>query len=180
MGLCLRSGVIALSAALLLSSCEAPPDDGWPKDGITKGAQCSRTEISGMFQSRQYPVVDEGNGRVGLLYTGGADLIEPDVPYGFYRLHNCRTGEGQRLDAYHMRETRHRGVDVGLQEFIAAIRAEGLMSKPDQMRKAARAAGFEASKYGSNSQPIDDYARCGCAEFYPDIPMPDAASGAAQ
>lgn len=161
------AALIQAGGILALVSCAAPLPTDQPANGVTRGAACSSTNSSGMFQARQFPAVDEGNGRVGLLYTGSGDVITPDETYGHYRLHDCGTGKEQGFDAYMMRETSYRGARVSLEEFVAAARADGLMSQPERLMTTAKAAGFAPRAADWKQQAIDEYAACACALFYP-------------
>ena len=176
-GRCLAAIAIA-GSAFALASCEVPAQTDIPADGTIKGEACSATNSSGMFQSTQYPAVDEGAGRVGLLYAGSGDVVMPDEVYGYYRLHDCRMGRAQGFDAYALRETRYRGARVSLEEFVAAARADGLMARPDHLMTAAKRAGFAPSGSDWNQQAIDEYAACACALFYPDLQKTVANTGA--
>lgn len=177
-GKCLAALSLA-GSAFALASCVAPAQTGFPADGLTRGEACSVTNISGMFQSTQFPAVDEGGGRVGLLYTGSGDVVSPDETLGHYRLHDCRTGREQRFDAYMMRETRYRGARVSLEEFVAAARADGLMGRPDRLMTTAERAGFVPQKDAPDPQGSDEYAACACALFYPDTFKAADSRGAA-
>lgn len=162
-----------VGGAWALASCAPVATDG---QGITQGPACSQTNVSGMFMSQTFPAVDEGGGRVGLLYTGSADVVTPDETYGNYRLYDCRSGRQQGFDAYMMRETRYRGVSVNLEEFVSAARAEGLMSRPAQLLKAADRAGFEPVAAHQRETFNAETAACACALFYPDLPRLSAGA----
>ena len=177
-GRCLAAIAIA-GSAFALASCEVPAQTDIPADGTIKGEACSATNSSGMFQSTQYPAVDEGGGRVGLLYAGSGDVVMPDEVYGYYRLHDCRMGRAQGFDAYALRETRYRGARVSLEEFVAAARADGLMGSSDRLMTTAERAGFVPHKDASHPRGSDEYAACACALFYPDTPKAADSRGAA-
>lgn len=162
--------VTFLLAGLMLTACKPVPS--YPENGVTKGPACSETTIAGMYMGQTYPAVDEGQGRVGLMHTGSGDLIIEDEAYGYYRLHDCRSGKNLGFDAYPI-ETRYKGAAVNLVEFVAAVRQDGLMSRPGQLLSTARSSGFKTDIGGWNAEIIDDYASCACQLFYPDRDRPE-------
>lgn len=125
---------------------------------------CGASYTNMLGQWTREAAVDEGAGRVSLVYDNGGDHVTAALPRAYYRLHDCRTGSAVGFDA-DGRET-----VPTVAQFAANARQDGLMSKPNQLVASALRAGFQqASNAQWSAEDMAEYANCACGHFYPDL-----------
>lgn len=147
------------------------------KEGVTAVPPCGKSRLQGMLVSNQYPAVDEGEGRVGLMYFGSTDEINFTGPLGYYRLYSCQSRSAVGFDSYGIENPRDDVPYVGMEEFLQEARRRGLMKTPEKLvQTALRQPGFKPVGYAWYQPAMDEYATCACQHFYPDL-APAAAKG---
>ncbi len=123
---------------------------------------CGASYTDAMGGWTSYAAVDEGGGRVGLAYDNGGDQVLSDVPRGYYRLYDCRTGSAVGFDVAARTDI------PAVEEFVARARRNGLMARPDALVASAARAGYPpASTAPWNAEDMTEYATCACGVFYP-------------